>query len=328
MKIFVAGATGALGARLVPMLVDGGHDVVAMTRSPRKADGLRALGAQPAVADGLDRGSVMQAVMRAEPEVVIHQMTALGNASNMKRFDDEFALTNRLRTEGTDHLLAAARAAGARRLVVQSYAAWPYERTGGAVKTEDDPLDPHPPANQRQTLAAIRHAERPAFEGGDLDVLALRYGAFYGPGTGFAPGGDTLELVARRKLPIVGDGAGVWSFVHIDDAASATAAAVDHGAAGVYNVADDEPAPVSEWLPDLAAAIGAKAPRHIPLWLGRLAIGEVGISLMTQIRGAANAKARRELLWTPRYATWRDGFRTGLDGPPAARRESGPSQVA
>jgi nucleoside-diphosphate-sugar epimerase len=328
MKIFVAGATGALGARLVPMLVDGGHDVVAMTRSSQKADGLRALGAEPAVADGLDRGSVMQAVMRAEPEVVIHQMTALANARNMKKFDEEFALTNRLRTEGTDHLLEAARAAGARRLIVQSYAAWPYERTGGAVKTEDDPLDPDPPANQRRTLDAIRHAERPALEGGDLEVLALRYGAFYGPGTGFAPGGDMLELVAKRKLPVVGDGAGVWSFVHIDDAASATVAAMDHGAAGVYNAVDDEPAPVSEWLPDLAAAIGAKAPRHIPLWLGRLAIGEVGISLMTQIRGAANVRAKRELQWTPRYATWRDGFRTGLEAAPTARRESGPSQVA
>ena len=323
MKIFVAGATGALGSRLVPMLADGGHDVVAMTHSPQKADGLRALGAEPAIADGLDRGSVMQAVMRAEPEVVIHQMTALTGAGNPRKFDQEFALTNRLRTEGTDHLLEAAAAAGTRRMVVQSYAAWPYERTGGPVKTEDDPLDPDPPANQRRTLAAIRHAEGPALAGGDVEVLALRYGAFYGPGTGFAPGGDMLGMVAKRKLPIVGDGAGVWSFVHIDDAASATVAAIDHGAPGVYNVVDDEPAPVAEWLPDLAQAIGAKPPRRIPLWLGRLATGDVGVSLMTRIRGAANAKAKRELGWTPRYATWRDGFRTGLDAASVrTRRES------
>jgi nucleoside-diphosphate-sugar epimerase len=323
MRIFVAGASGAVGDRLVPMLVHGGHDVVAMTRSPGNADALRAIGAEPAVADGLDRGAVMQAVMRAEPEVVIHQMTALSKATNIKKFDDEFALTNRLRTEGTDHLVEAARAAGARRLIVQSYAAWPYERTGTGLKTEDDPLDPDPPANQRRSLAAIRHAERAALEAADLEGVALRYGAFYGPGTGLTSGGYLVEAVAKRKFPIVGDGAGVWSFVHIDDVASATMAAVDHGAPGVYNVVDDDPAPVAEWLPELAAAIGAKPPRRVPVWLGRLAVGEVGVSLMTQIRGASNAKAKRELAWTPRYASWREGFRAGLDAPrPTARRET------
>jgi nucleoside-diphosphate-sugar epimerase len=323
MRIFVAGAGGAVGARLVPMLAAGGHDVVAMTRSPRKADSLRAMGAEPAVADGLDRGAVMQAVMRAEPEVVIHQMTALGQIKSMKRFDDEFALTNRLRTEGTDHLIEAARAAGARRLIAQSYGSWNYERTGTGLKSEDDPLDPDPPANQRRSLEAIRHLERAVLDAADLEGIALRYASFYGPGTGVARDGDIVEMVAKRKLPIVGDGAGVWSFVHIDDVASATVAAIDHGAPGIYNVVDDEPAPVADWLPALAQAIGAKPPRHVPVWLGRLAIGDVGVSMMTRIRGASNAKARRELGWTPRYATWREGFVSGLTDEPMARRDPG-----
>jgi 2-alkyl-3-oxoalkanoate reductase len=317
MRIFVAGASGAVGGRLVPMLVNGGHDVVAMTRSPQKADALRALGAEPAVADGLDRGAVMQAVVRAEPEVVIHQMTALSQIKSMKKFDDEFALTNRLRTEGTDHLVEAARAAGVRRLIVQSYGNWNYERTGTGLKTEDDPLDPNPPANQRRSLEAIRHAEAAALEFGGI---ALRYGAFYGPGTGLSRDGDMVELVTKRKWPIVGDGAGVWSFVHIDDAASATMAAMERGAPGIYNVVDDDPAPVAEWLPALAAALGAKPPRRVPVWVGRLAVGEVGVSMMTQIRGASNAKAKRELDWTLRYPTWREGFVSGLDGRPAALR--------
>jgi 2-alkyl-3-oxoalkanoate reductase len=316
MRIFVAGASGAVGGRLVPMLVDGGHDVVAMTRSPKKSDALRAVGAEPVVADGLDRGAVMQAVMRAEPEAVIHQMTALTNATNIRKFDDEFALTNRLRTEGTDHLVEAARAAGAQRLVVQSYAAWPYERTGSGLKSEDDALDPNPPANQRRSLDAIRHAERAAL---DFGGIALRYGAFYGPGTGLSHDGDQIELITKRKWPIVGDGAGVWSFIHIDDAASATIAAMERGAPGIYNVVDDDPAPVAEWLPALASALGAKPPRRVPVWLGRLAVGEVGVSLMTQIRGASNAKAKRELDWTPRYPSWREGFRTGLDGEPISQ---------
>jgi nucleoside-diphosphate-sugar epimerase len=322
MKIFVAGATGALGARLVPMLIDGGHDVVAMTRSPGKADGLRALGAEPVVADGLDRGAVMQAVTRAEPEVVIHQMTALAGMKSLKRFDAEFALTNRLRTEGTDHLVEAARAAGARRLIVQSYGSWNYERTGTGLKSEDDPLDSDPPAHQRESLAAIRHLERAVLGAGDVEGIALRYASFYGPGTGIAHGGDIVEMVTKRKLPIVGDGAGVWSFIHMDDAASATIAAMDRGAPGVYNVVDDEPAPVAQWLPELAKAVGAKPPRRVPVWLGRMAIGDVGVSMMTRIRGVSNAKAKRELGWEPRYRSWREGFVSGLDGESTALRDS------
>jgi 2-alkyl-3-oxoalkanoate reductase len=320
MRIFVAGAGGVVGARLVPMLIAGGHDVVAMTRSLGKSDALRAAGAEPAVADGLDRDAVMQAVMRAEPEVVVHQMTALSQIKSMKRFDDEFALTNRLRTEGTDHLVEAARAAGARRLIVQSYGNWNYERTGTGLKSEDDPLDPDPPANQRASIAAIRHLERTVLDAGDMEAVALRYGNFYGPGNAIGRGGEMLELVAKRKLPIVGDGVGVWSFIHVDDVAGATIAAIDRGAPGIYNVADDEPAPVAEWLPALAEAIGAKPPRHVPVWLGRMAIGDVGVSMMTRIRGASNAKARRELGWEPRYRSWREGFVSGLDGDPAALR--------
>ena len=320
MRIFVAGAGGALGAHLVPMLIESGHDVVAMTRSPAKSDALRALGAEPAVADGLDRDAVMQAVLRAEPEVVIHQMTALAEIKSMKRFDDEFALTNRLRTEGTDHLLEAARAAGVRRLIVQSYGNWNYERTGTGLKSEEDPLDPDPPANQRASIAAIRHLESAVLEAGDLEAVALRYGNFYGPGNTIGRGGEIVELVAKRKMPIVGDGAGLWSFIHIADAASATMAAIDRGGPGIYNVADDEPAPVAEWLPELAKAVGAKPPRHVPVWLGRIAIGEVGVSMMTRIRGASNAKARRELGWESRYRSWREGFVSGLDGGPAAQR--------
>jgi nucleoside-diphosphate-sugar epimerase len=323
MKIFVAGATGALGARLLPMLIDGGHDVVAMTRTPGKADALRALGAEPVVADGLDRGAVMQAVIRAEPEVVIHQMTALAGMKSLKRFDAEFALTNRLRTEGTDHFVEAAQAAGARRLIVQSYGSWNYERTGTGLKFEDDPLDSDPPAHQRESLAAIRHLERAVLGAGDVEGIALRYASFYGPGTGIARGGDIVGLVTKRKLPIVGDGAGVWSFIHMDDAASATIAAMDRGAPGVYNVVDDEPAPVAQWLPELAKAVGAKPPRRVPVWLGRMAIGDVGVSMMTRIRGASNAKARRELGWEPRYRSWREGFRTGLDAEPVALPDQG-----
>jgi nucleoside-diphosphate-sugar epimerase len=244
--------------------------------------------------------------------VVIHQMTGLTGAKSFRKFDDEFALANRLRTEGTDHLIAAAREAGARRLVAQSYGNWNYARNGTGPKTEDDPLDPDPPANQRRSLDAIRYVEEAVTRADGLEGVALRYGNFYGPGTGFAEDGDLVELVRKRRMPVVGDGAGVWSFIHMDDVATATLAASTHGSPGIYNVADDDPAPVAEWLPDLAAAVGAKPPRHVPAWVGRLAVGEVGLSMMTRIRGASNAKAKRDLDWSPRYPSWRTGFRDGL----------------
>ncbi len=323
MQVFVAGATGAIGQRLVPALLANGHEVVAMTRTPSKADGLRRLGAYPVVADGLDADAVTAAVRGAEPEVVVHQMTALTEVSNPRKFDAEFAVTNELRTRGTDLLLEAARAAGARRFVAQSFAGWPYARTGGPIKTEDDPLDPNPPAAMRRTLDAIRHVERAVLGAEGLEGLVLRYGGFYGRGAAMPQ--MMVEMIRKRRMPVVGDGAGVWSFVHIDDAAAATVAAVERGAPGIYNIVDDEPAPVSEWLPGLAAALGAKPPRHVPAWLGRLAGGEPTVSLMTRIRGASNAKAKRELGWTPRYASWREGFRRGLADAPAAVRPQAPA---
>lgn len=312
MKLFVAGATGAVGRRLVPLLVAQGHEVTGMTRSSSKAEQLRALGAQPVVADGLDEAAVRGAVERAEPEIVIHQMTALAGARSSRGFDREFALTNRLRTEGTDHLLAASRRVGVRRFVAQSYGNWNYERVGTEPKREEDPLDPDPPRNQRRSLAAIRYLEDAVLTAEGMEGLALRYGNLYGPGTGFATDGDLAELVRKRRLPIIGDGAGVWSFVHIDDAATAALAAAERGEGGVYNVVDDEPARVSVWLPEYARALGAKPPRLVPAWLGRIAAGDVGVSMMTRIRGASNVRAKRELGWEPQYRSWREGFRSGL----------------
>lgn len=312
MKVFVAGASGAIGMRLVPRLLGAGHEVVAMTRSEGKAGALRALGAEATIADGLDLEAVLAAVTRARPEAVIHQMTALAKLKSLRNFDREFALTNRLRTEGTDHLLAAAQAAGARRFVAQSYGNWNYEPTGSVLKVEEDRLDPDPPRKQRESMAAIRHLDRAVTEADGIEGVALRYANFYGPGTGADRDGEFAELVHKRRFPIVGDGAGVWAFIHIDDAAAAAIAALDHGAPGVYNVVDDRPAPVSDWLPAFAAAVGAKPPRRVPVWLGRLAAGEVGVSMMTKIRGTSNAKAKRELGWEPRYRSYEEGFREGL----------------
>jgi nucleoside-diphosphate-sugar epimerase len=300
MKIFVAGATGAIGARLVPQLVGRGHEVVGTSRSAQRAARLRAQGAEGIVLDVLDRHAVREAVAAARPDAIVHQATALAGMSDLKHFDRTFAPTNRLRTEGTDALLAAAREAGVARFVGQSYTSWPYARVGGPVKAEEDPLDPDPPEAMRETLAAIRHLEQAAVDAGGI---ALRYGGFYG-----SPHDAQLELVRKRKFPIVGDGGGIWSFVHLDDAAAATVLALERGEPGIYNVVDDDPAPVREWLPALAAALGAPPPRHVPRWLARLAAGEAGVTMMTEMRGASNAKARRELGWSPAYPSWRQGF--------------------
>ncbi len=322
MKVFIAGASGAVGSRLIPQLIAHGDQVVAMTRSPGKAGELRALGAEPVVADALNRESVRDAVMRAEPDAISHQLTALTGVKSFRNFDKEFELTNRLRTEGTDNLIEAARAAGVGRFVAQSYGNWIYERTGTALKTEEDALDPTPPAKQVHSLAAIKHLESAVVANG----IALRYGGFYGPGTDLSTSGTFADLIKKRRFPIVGSGAGVWTFLHIDDAASATVAALRRGGAGVYNVVDDQPAPVSQWLPYLAEVLGAKPPRHIPVWLGRIAAGDVGVSMMTQIRGSSNAKAKRELGWTPRYRSYKEGFRDGLIDADAAGSRS--AQVA
>jgi nucleoside-diphosphate-sugar epimerase len=309
MKILLAGATGAVGKALVPRLVAAGHDVAGMTRSAAKRDLVRSLGATPVVADALEPEQVARAVAEAEPEAIIHQLTALSGSLDLRHFDRDFALTNRLRTEGTDHLLAAGRAAGVRRFVAQSYAGWPSARTGGPIKTEDDPLDPTPSDAMRNTLDAIRHLEA-AVTGADwTDGIVLRYGGFYGPGTSLsAEGGEHVDAIRKRRFPIVGDGAGVWSFVHIEDAADATVAAVERGARGIYNIVDDAPLPVSQWLPELAEVFGAKPPRHVPRFVGRLLAGEAATVMMTEIRGASNAKARRELGWVPRHPTLREGL--------------------
>ena len=313
MKVFVAGATGALGKQLVPLLVAKGHEVVGMTRTDAKADQLRSVGAEPVVADALDADAVGRAVGEAEPDVIVHQLTAIPPKINMRRFEREFALTNRLRTAGTDHLLSAGRAVGVKRFVAQSNASL-YARTGGPIKREDDPLDDDPAPEMRQGLGALRHLEEAVTGAQWTEGLVLRYGWFYGPGTSIAldPLGSQVELLRKRQLPIVGGGTGVWSFIHIEDAAAATVAAVEGGPAGIYNVVDDEPAPVSEWAPMLAAAVGAKRPLRVPRWVGRLAAGEWATVAMTEIRGAANDKAKRELDWQLRYPSWRQGFTKGL----------------
>src|SRR5436853_5231245 len=296
MRVFLAGATGAVGGRLVPLLLARGHEVVGTRRSPDKAARLGELGAEGVVVDVLDREGTVRAVERARPDAIVHEATALSNmGANLGRFDRAFAPTNRLRTEGTDNLLAGARAAGVGRFVAQSYAGWPARPVGGPVKTEDDPLDPNPPEGFRRTLDGIRHLEAAVTGAEGIEGLALRYGGFYGPGTSLAEDGSALEVVRKRRFPIVGSGGGIWSFAHIDDVATATLAALERGAPGIYNVVDDEPSPVSVWLPFLADAVGAKRPRHVPLWLGRLLAGEVGVAMMTRVRGASNAKAKREL---------------------------------
>jgi nucleoside-diphosphate-sugar epimerase len=307
MKVFVAGATGAMGRQLVPRLLQAGHRVVGMTRSESKRAELWDLGAQPVVADALDPDQVAQAVAEAHPDVIVHELTAI-TEFDPRHFDRAFAPTNRLRTEGTDHLLSAGQAVGVRMFVAQSYAAWPYARTGGPVKSEDEPLDPAPPRQMRQSLAAIRHLEQAVLGADWTEGIVLRYGAFYGPGTSMAPGSEQLEMIIKRKFPVVGDGGGMWSFVHIADAADATVAAIEHGRRGIYNVVDDEPAPVAEWLPALAEQIGAPRPRRVPRMVGRLFAGEAGAVMMTEIRGASNAKAKRELGWEPAHPSWRGGF--------------------
>jgi 2-alkyl-3-oxoalkanoate reductase len=320
MKVFVAGASGVIGTQLVPQLAAAGHDVTAMTRSPAKADALRALGARPVVADALDPDAVARAVAETEPEVIVHQLTALKGDPGLRhlRNPDRFAaMTNRLRTEGTDHLLAAGRAVGIRRFIAQSIVAiGTYARTGGPVKTEEDPLDLDLPAKGRSGADAIRYLEDAVTGIEGTEGIVLRYGAFYGPGTGISADPEALltRSIRKRRLPIIGGGGGVWSFVHIEDAASATVAAVDNGGPGSYNVVDDEPAPVREWLPFLAEQLGAKKPMRVPRFVVRLLAGEAAVMQMTEVRGASNAKAKRELGWQPRWSSWRVGFAKGLGG--------------
>lgn len=313
MNVFVAGASGAIGRRLVPLLVNAGHAVTGTTRASRKAERLARLGAKPVILDALDRSAVEEALRAAAPEVVIDELTSIPHNPNLRRIDAEFALTNRLRTEGVDILLEAARSAGCRRFIAQSFAGWTYARIGDWIKSEDDPLMDEVEPAMRETLAAIHHLEDAVLRQQAMEGFVLRYGWFYGPGTSLGRGGSMVWHVERRRLPRIGKGAGYWSFIHIDDAATATLAALEPSAKpGIYNIVDDEPAPVSEWLPHLAESVGAKPPRHVPGWLGRMAIGPHGAAIMNRSRGADNRKAKEQLGWQPRWTTWREGFRSGL----------------
>ena len=300
MRVFIAGASGAIGTRLVPQLVDRGHEVIGSSRSTGKAEHIRALGAKPVALDLLDRAAVRRVVLDAAPDAIVHQATALADLSFSRNFDRTFAETNRLRTEGTDALLAAASEAGVDRFVAQSFASYRTAREGAWVKTEDDPLDPAPPAKARESNAAMRHLEEAVTKAGGI---ALRYGIFYG-----AANDGLAEPVRKRQYPIIGDGAGVASWIHLDDAAAATVLAVEHDGPGIFNIVDDEPAPVRDWLPALADALGAGPPRRFPRWLARLFAGEVAVVMGTEARGASNAKAKRELGWQPRHPSWREGF--------------------
>jgi len=308
MRVFVTGATGALGQHLVPALIAAGHEVTATTRTPGKAGQLREAGAEPVVVDGLDREAVIAAVQAASPEVIVHEMTALADMRSLRNLDKVFAATNELRTRGTDNLLAAAARAGTRRVIAQSNTNM-TARSGAPVQTEEDPLDSRPAPSAAGTVAAVKHVEE-AVPRAVPEGIVLRYGNFYGPGAS-----DFLvEMVRKRQFPVIGGGAGIWSFIEIADAAAATVAAVGRGAPGVYNIVDSDPAPVAEWLPYLAKVAGAKPPLRLPVWLGRLLAGDFVVSQMTEARGSSNEKAKKELGFEPRYASWREGFRAWVSG--------------
>jgi nucleoside-diphosphate-sugar epimerase len=302
MHILIAGATGAAGRALIPLLIANGHTVTGTTRSESKTGELRALGARAQVMDGLDAVSVKAAIDATNPDVIVHQMTALSDI-DFRNIDKAFHLTNRLRTEGTEHILAAARG---KLVVAQSFAGWPFARTGGKIKTEADPLDPAPPKGIRETHAAIRRLEEMVTNAGGI---VLRYGGFYGPGSGLTTGGDQVQMIRKRQFPLVGNGEGIWSFLHTDDLATSTLAAIERGRPGeIYNIVDDEPAPVNEWLPFLARQLGAKPPRHVPAWIAKFAASPAAVAMMTESRGASNAKAKAELGWAPKHRSWREGF--------------------
>ncbi|HEY0674081.1 MAG TPA: NAD(P)-dependent oxidoreductase [Longimicrobiales bacterium] len=313
-KVFIAGATGVLGRRLVRLLVDQGDEVTGMTRTPSKRELLKQLGARPVVADALDPDAVGRAISEAEPDVVVHQLTALSDVRDARNFERAFSQNARLRRDGTDILLSASRAAGVKRFVAQCYAGFLLARTGPRVLREDDPLDVNPPAPFRRVVQADRHLEAAVTGASWTEGIVLRYGSFYGPGTSMSlhPPGVHTELVRKRQFPIIGGGAGIWSFLHIDDAARGTLAAIERGRRGIYHITDNEPAPVAQWLPALAAAINAKPPYYVSKWLGRLAGGAAAVIMMTATRGASNEKARSELSWQPGYGSWREGFVHGL----------------
>jgi 2-alkyl-3-oxoalkanoate reductase len=319
MRVFVVGASGAIGSRLVPQLIGAGHEVIGAHTSPGSGERVRALGARPVALDLLDARAVRQAVCETNPDAIVHQATALANVKFSRNMDRVTAKTSELRTTGTDALLAAARETGVHRFGAQSVAAFSrYAREGGRIKTEDDPLDPTPPKTFQRAAAALSYLEQVVT---DFGGIALRYGAFYG-----ATNDGTIEPVRKRQFPIVGDGGGIWSWIHLDDAAAATVLALEHDGPAIYNIVDDDPAPVREWLPVLARALGAKPPRRFPTWLARLLAGEAVTVMSTEARGASNAKAKRELGWTPSYPTWRTGFFSAYaSGAPANERAAQPA---
>jgi 2-alkyl-3-oxoalkanoate reductase len=312
MRVLVAGAGGVVGRVLVPALLARGHKVLGLVHGKDGASRVHSLGAQPAIADALDGTSIADCVQRFQPDAITHQLTALPASTDLRHFAKVFEQTNRLRTVGLDNLLAAARTVGVQRFVAQSFCGWPNERTGGPVKTENDPLDANPPEQLRSTLAALEHVESTMVTATDVQGCALRYGGFYGPGTFISANGSMVKQVRRRLAPIVGSGAGVWSFLHVDDLAAATVTAIEGDAMGVFNVVDDNPAPVSEWLPALAQAVGAAKPLRMPQLLARLLLPEHLVVMMTSVRGGSNAKFRQAFGWRPKFSSWRDGFRQGL----------------
>jgi nucleoside-diphosphate-sugar epimerase len=312
MKIFLAGASGAIGQTLIPLLIQQQHEVFGAFRNPANADRVQRLGATPVILDVLDPQAVNERITQIKPQAVIHQLTAIPARIDLRHFDRDFALTNRLRTEGTRNLITAAINAGTEKFIAQSFAGWPYARTGSTLKTEDDPLDPTPPPRMKPILDALRILETAVLNQTHLTGIVLRYGPLYGPHSSIAFDGTTIEDLRKRKVPLVGKGTGIWSFLHLHDAATATVAALTKAKPGIYNIVDDDPAPVSEWLPYLAQSISAKPPIRVPNWLARLLIGEHVVMLMNEIRGVSNAKAKRELNWTPKWSSWRQGFRNGL----------------
>jgi nucleoside-diphosphate-sugar epimerase len=311
VKVFFAGATGALGRRLLPLLIQAGHEVTAMTRSEARIERLRSSGATPVVCDVFDADALRDAVVAASPQVVLHELTDLPPNIDPRKADEQTAGNDRIRTEGTRNLVSAALAAGASRMVAQSIA-FAYAPAGDPVKNEDDPLFDKAPWPFSRSVEALHELEGAVTQTEGIDGLVLRYGFFYGPGTGYAPDAYWADQVRGRRFPIVGSGDGIFSYIHIDDAAAATLAAVERGRPGIYNVVDDDPAPVREWLPIYAEILGAKKPRRVPAFIARFVAGKYAVMLATQLRGASNAKAKQELGWTPRYASWRQGFREAL----------------
>jgi nucleoside-diphosphate-sugar epimerase len=309
VRVFLAGATGVIGRPLLQLLLAEGHHVTGMTRSPEKADGLRAAGAEPVVADALDPEAVMSAVREARPDAVIHQLTAIPARLDPRRIERDFALTNRLRTEGTKNLVAAAQSAGAARILAQSVAFAYAPGPAGTVHGEDDPLNMNPPTQFKGSAEALAALERTVLGAGGL---VLRYGYFYGPHSAISHTGSMGADVLRRRLPIIGKGQGVWSFVHVEDGARATVSALARGDCGAYNIVDDEPAAVSEWLPALAEALGAKRPYRVPAFVAQLLAGDYAVAAMTRAQGASNERAKTELGWTPQHPSWRAGFRNAL----------------